>query len=63
MSTPMMTQSNLVGTCVSVEDIPIDNDETADKILETVENILKEAYPSESGNITDQAYRIRNNLN
>ena len=44
--------------CVRSEDIPVENDETADKVFSKAENILKEAYPILSGNCTDCAYRI-----
>ena len=36
-------------------------DEVADKVLEKVENILKEACPSLSCNVTDRAHRIASN--
>ena len=41
--------------CVSLENIPVATDETADKILDKVENVLKEACPSLSGNVVDRA--------
>ena len=46
---------------VRVEDIPIATDETADNVLEKVENILEEAYPDLSGNVIDRAHRIGGN--
>ena len=45
----------------SEEDIRVVTNETADKVLENVENILKEACPSLSGNVVDRAHRIRSN--
>ena len=42
---------------VRVENIPIATDETADNVLEKVENILKEACP----NLSDRAHRIGSN--
>ena len=44
-----------------MEDIPIATNETADKILEKVESILKEACQDLSGNIIDQVNRIGSN--
>ena len=46
---------------VRVENIPIATDETADNVLEKVENILKEACPNLSGNVIDRAHRIGSN--
>ena len=46
---------------VRVEDIPIATNETADKILEKVESILKEACQDLSGNVIDQVNRIGSN--
>ena len=46
---------------VLVENIPIATDETADNVLEKVENILKEACPNLSGNVIDRAHRIGSN--
>ena len=47
--------------CVRVEDIPAASDETAEKVLEKVENILKDACPSLSDNVIDRAHRIWSN--
>ena len=44
-----------------MEDIPVTTDEKADKVLEKVENILKEACPSLSGNVIDRANCIESN--
>ena len=44
-----------------MEDIPVATEETADNVLEKVENILKEACPNLSGNIIDWAHRIGSN--
>ena len=41
-----------------LEDIPVEKDETADKVLSKVENILKEACPNLHGDCTDRAHRI-----
>ena len=43
---------------VCLEDIPVEKDETADKVLSKVENILKEACPNLPGDYTDRAHRI-----
>ena len=47
--------------CVRMKNIPVATDETTDKALKKVENILKEACPSLSGNNTDRAHRIGSN--
>ena len=47
--------------CVYMENIPVATDGTADKVLKKVENILKEACPSLSGNVIDRAHRIGSN--
>ena len=44
-----------------MEDIAVATDETADKVLEKVENILKEVYSSLPGNIIDWEHLIRIN--
>ena len=44
-----------------MEDIPVAADETADNVLEKVENILKEPCSSLSDNVIDQAHRIGSN--
>ena len=51
------------GRCLSVrlKDIPVATDETADNVLEKVENILKEACPNLSGNIIYRVHRIGSN--
>ena len=46
---------------VHMEDIPVATDETVDNVLEKIKNILKEAFPSLSGNVTDRAHRIGSN--
>ena len=43
---------------VRLEDIPVEKDETADKGLSKVENILREACPNLSGDCSDRAHRI-----
>ena len=47
--------------CVRVEEIIVANDKIADKVLKKVENTLKEACLSLSGNVIDWAHRIENN--
>ena len=44
--------------CVRLEDIPVEKDETADKVFSKAENILKEACPNLSGDCIDCAHRI-----
>ena len=41
-----------------LEDIPVEKDETADKVFSKAEKILKEACPNLSGDCTDRAHRI-----
>ena len=41
-----------------MKDIAVATDETADKIVEKVDNILKEVYPSLPGNIIDWQHII-----
>ena len=41
-----------------MEDIPVEKDETADKVFSKAENILKEACPNLSGDCTDRAHRV-----
>ena len=45
--------------CVRLEDIPVEKDETADKVFSKAENMLKEACPNLSGDCIDRAHRIR----
>ena len=45
--------------CVHLEDIPVEKDETADKVFSKAENMLKEACPNLSGDCIDRAHRIR----
>ena len=47
--------------CVHMEDIPVANDETAGKVFEKVDKILKEACPSLSSTATDRAHLMGNN--
>ena len=47
--------------CVPEEDIPVANDETADKVLEKVKHNLKETCPNISGSAIDQTHCIGNN--
>ena len=44
--------------CVRLEDIPVEKDETADKVFSKAENMLKEACPNLSGDCIDRAHRI-----
>ena len=46
---------------INVEDVPVGIDKTADKVLKKVKNILKEIYPSVSGDFYDRVYHIGNN--
>ena len=41
-----------------LEDIPVEKDETADKVFSKAENMLKEACPNLSGDCIDRAHRI-----
>ena len=43
---------------MDLEDIPVEKDETADKVFSKAENILKEACPNLSGDWFDCAHRI-----
>ena len=44
--------------CVCLENIPVEKDETADKVFSKAENILKEACANLSGDCIDRAHRI-----
>ena len=44
--------------CVRLEDIPVEKDETADKVFSKAENILKEACPNLSGDCIDCTHRV-----
>ena len=43
---------------VCLDDMPVEKDETADKVFSKAENILKEACPNLSGDWIDRAHRI-----
>ena len=49
--------------CVRLEDIPVEKDETAEKVFSEAENILKEACPNLSGDCIDCAHRIGRDYN
>ena len=42
---------------VCLDDMPVEKDETADKVFSKAENILKEACPNLSGDWIDRAHR------
>ena len=44
--------------CVRLEDIPVEKDETADKVFSKAKDILKEACPNLSGDYIDWAHQI-----
>ena len=44
--------------CLRIEDLPVANEETAEKVFKKTENLLKKVCPNLSGDCIDRAHRI-----